>query len=38
LVLVINRIYGENEIISSKGIVISTLLSIITIPLVSFFI
>ncbi len=37
LVLMINRNYGENELVSSKGIVITTILSIITIPLISFF-
>ncbi|MDC7301102.1 AEC family transporter [Agathobacter ruminis] len=37
LVLALNRNYGANEIVTSRGIVITTILSIITIPLVSLF-
>lgn len=37
LVLALVKNHGENEIVSSRGIVVTTLMSLITIPLISFF-
>jgi len=37
LVLALVKNHGENEIVSSRGIVITTIMSLITIPLISFF-
>lgn len=37
VILALNKNYGDNEIVVSRGIVISTVLSIITIPIVALF-